>query len=104
MGIHRQMSAEHMVGAPGERHVEALADDGAEVEDARVQIDGAQRAAGDDDGLEFGEHGLHGQRRVQARQLDDRVRNRRHALIERLRNDLRTSTIACSERAGKSKS
>jgi hypothetical protein len=56
-------------GAPGESHGEGLDRDGREVEDARVQIDGAQRPAGDDHALKLLEHWPYRQPRIQAAQL-----------------------------------
>ena len=55
--------------SPGEGHGEGLDGDGVEVEDARVQVDGRQRPARDDNRLELLEHRPHRQARIQATQL-----------------------------------
>jgi hypothetical protein len=54
---------------PGEGHGEGLDGDRVEVEDARVEVDGRQRAARDDHSLELLEHRPHRQTGIQAAQL-----------------------------------
>ena len=54
---------------PGEGHGKGLDGHRLEVEDAGVEVDGAQGARGDDHALELGEHGLHRKASIQATEL-----------------------------------
>lgn len=56
-------------GTPGEGHLEALQDNRLEVEDLGVEVDGAEGARGDDHTLELGKYWLHCQAGIQAAQL-----------------------------------
>ena len=67
--MHKRPEGHFRIDPPGEGHGKGLDGDRLEVEDAWVEVDGAERAGGDDHALEFGEHWLHGQASIQAAQL-----------------------------------
>lgn len=74
-------------GGARHRHAQRLAHDGPEIEDARVEVDGAEGARGHDHGAEARKHGPHGQAGVQARELQHRVGHVGQALVVRLHHD-----------------
>ena len=57
------------VDPPGEGHGKGLDCNRLEIEDPRIEVDGAERAGCDDNALELREHRLHGKTGVQAAQL-----------------------------------
>lgn len=84
---------------PGERHVERLHHHRVECQDFGVEVDGGEGARGDYDGLVFGKHGFHGQRGIEAGELDDWVGDTGHAFVKWLDDDGKAVCV-CREGGG----
>eukprot|EP00982_Pelagococcus_subviridis_P011619 31103-Pelagococcus_subviridis.AAC.9 len=104
LGAHRLLvraSGDHdrTQAVPGQRHRQRYARDRVEGQKLGVQVDRGQRPGGDEHVVEAFKDGRDGERRVEARQLQHRIRNVRIPLVVRLQDEREALLVRPHERA-----